>query len=300
MSSRLPGYRLVRHIGRGARTRISVAVELATGRSVAVKHILRKSAEDDPFLKQVETEHEVGTRLDHPHLRRSYAIHRIRQRLAVRELLLVMEYIDGYNLEQALPNRLNTFLMLFRKVALGLDALHEAGFVHSDVKPINIMLGRGGIVKVIDFGQACPMGHRKERIQGTPDYIAPEQVRRLPLDRRTDVFGLGATMYWVLTSHKYPTELRGAGEQNGATVVALDKPIAPIELNDKIPGALSRLVMDCCRARPADRPSDLKQVEGRLAMIQKLWKKRRETMRTELLASRLPAESAGRTDENTV
>ena len=299
MSSRLPGYRLVRHIGRGARTRISVAVELATGRSVAVKHILRKSAEDDPFLKQVETEHEVGTRLDHPHLRRSYAIHRIRQRLAVRELLLVMEYIDGYNLEQALPNRLNTFLMLFRKVALGLDALHEAGFVHSDVKPINIMLGRGGIVKVIDFGQACPMGHRKERIQGTPDYIAPEQVRRLPLDRRTDVFGLGATMYWVLTSHKYPTELRGAGEKNGATVVALDKPIAPIELNDKIPGALSRLVMDCCRARPADRPSDLKQVEGRLAMIQKLWKKRRETMRTELLAARLPAESAGRTDENT-
>ena len=91
MSSRLPGYRLCRQIGRGARSRISLAIEQTTGRRVAVKHVLRRSPEDLPFMQQVETEYEVSSKLDHPALRRSYALHRIRRRLAVKELFLVME-----------------------------------------------------------------------------------------------------------------------------------------------------------------------------------------------------------------
>ena len=288
MSSRLPGYRLCRQIGRGARSRISLAIEQTTGRRVAVKHVLRRSPEDLPFMQQVETEYEVSSKLDHPALRRSYALHRIRRRLAVKELFLVMEYVDGLNLEKARPNRLNTFLSLFRKVALGLDALHQAGFIHSDIKPINIMLAPGGVVKVIDFGQSCPIGHRKQRIQGTPDYIAPEQVHRKLLDRRTDVFNLGATMYWVLTSQTYPTVLRGGERRGGLGLVSSDQPIAPVELNDKIPLTLSKLVMACCRENPGERPADMKQLEARLGAIQKLWQKRREAFRTEMLASRLP------------
>lgn len=258
-----------------------MATELGSGKTVAVKHVVRQTAEDERFLRQTETEYTVGTKAEHRHLRRAYKLHRIRKRLQVRELLLVMEYVDGLTLEKARPNRLNTFLTLFQKVSLGLDALHQAGYVHTDIKPTNIMIAKGGIVKIIDFGQSCPIHHRKERIQGTPDYIAPEQVRRLTLDQRTDVFNLGATMYWVLTSEKYPTEIRGMDARPGAGVLALHKPVAPIELNDKIPVSLSNLVMECCRDNPSERPADMRQVIGRLSVIRKLWQKYRESLRAQ-------------------
>ncbi len=246
---------------------------------VAIKHIVRESGEDDRFLVQAENEYNICSRLDHPNLRRCYSIHKIRRRLQVRELVVVMEWVDGLNIEKARPNRLNTFIALFQKVAMGLGAMHQAGFVHTDIKPTNVMLAQGGVVKIIDFGQSCPLHHRKERIQGTPDYIAPEQVRRMTLDQRTDVFNLGATMYWVLTSEKYPTAIRGTDSRGGISLISADRPLAPIELNEKIPLALSKLVMECCRDNPAGRPADMNQVIARLAVVKKLWRRHRETLR---------------------
>lgn len=294
MSEKLPGYRILETLGFGAHSKISAAVEMATGKRVAVKHVIRNSAEDDRFIEQVDTEFRVASRLDHPNLRRCFHIHRVRGLLQVKEVYLVMELIDGLTLDKARPNRLNTFLTLFQKVAAGLGALHETGWVHTDLKPINIMLAQKGVVKVIDFGQSCTIGHKKTRIQGTPDYIAPEQVRRLPIDVRTDVFNFGATMYWVLTSENYPTELRGEDAQTGKKLTSTDRPLAPIEWNDKIPLALSNLVMECCRDNPADRPADMKQLAGRLSMIQNLWQKHRQTLREQRLSPDSPTpEPAG-------
>jgi len=281
-ATEIPGYRIIRQVGLGARSRISLAVELETGKQFAVKHTVRESAADDPFLNQIETEFTVSNNISHPYLRHSVHLHRVRKLLQVKELFLVMEYVDGLTLERARPNRLNTFLTIFRKVAAGLGAMHEAGYIHTDIKPTNILLGRRGVVKIIDFGQSCPMHHRKQRIQGTPDYIAPEQVKRNLLDQRTDVFNLGATMYWLLTSENYPTELRGTDARGGISLVSSDKPIAPVELNDKIPPALSKLVMECCRDNPADRPNDMREIGARLDVVQKLWKKHRETIRAKL------------------
>ena len=291
MSSELPGYCITRQIGVGARSKISLATELSTGKTFAVKYVERESSEDDPFVGQVETEFEVSSNVSHPCLRQSFHIHRERKLLQTRRIWLVMEYIDGLNLEKARPNRLKTFLSLFRKVAQGLNAMHEAGFVHTDIKPTNIMIARGAAVKIIDFGQSCPIHHRKERIQGTPDYIAPEQVRRLTLDRRTDVFNLGATMYWVLTSEKYPTAIRGTDARGGINIITADKPIAPIELNDKIPLSLSKLIMECCRHNPHERPADMKQVVSRLEVVQRIWAKQREAHRAERMGDVLSDDS---------
>ncbi len=288
VDSVLPGYRITRQIGVGAGSKISIAVQMKSGSTFAVKHVVRASAEDQRFIDQIENEYKVSHGIDHPHLRHSFHIHRVRKLLSVREVFLVMDFIDGLPLETARPNRLNTFLTLFQRVAAGLEAMHLAGWVHADIKPTNIMLAAKGVVKIIDFGQACPLGHRKERVQGTPDFIAPEQVRRLRLDQRTDVFNLGATMYWVLTSEKYPTAIRGQDARGGISLISADKPIAPIELNDKIPVSLSKLVMECCRENPAERPTDMKQVAGRLAVIQKLWRKHRDELRERL---RGPADS---------
>ncbi|UCE58524.1 MAG: serine/threonine protein kinase [Phycisphaerales bacterium] len=286
MDTKLAGYRVTRQIGTGARSRILLAVELKSGKQVALKHVLRNSADDDPFLVQVEREYEITSKLDHPNLRRGYTLHRIRKRLQTKELVLVMEYVDGLSLEKARPNRLNTFLTIFKKVAAGLHAMHEAGYVHSDMKPTNVMIGKGGVVKIIDFGQASALDQRKERIQGTPDFIAPEQVRRMVLTRRTDVFNVGATMYWLLTSENYPTEIRGTDARGGIALTSPDNPIAPIELNDKIPLSLSKLVMECCNDNPTQRPADMKQLSARLDVVRKLWKKQRAAAHEQLRASK--------------
>lgn len=281
MGAELPGYRVIKQLGVGAASKINLAVELKTGRKVAIKSVVRNSSEDDPFIQQVETEYAVCSKLDHPALRKTYSIHRIRKLLKVSEIILVMEMVDGLSLETARPNRLNTFLKVFQRVAEGLHAMHAGGYVHSDIKPTNILIAQGGIIKIIDFGQSCPMNFRKERIQGTPDYIAPEQVNRAPLDARTDVFNLGATMYWLLTSENYPTAISGAEMRGKITLTNKDRPLAPVELNDKIPLALSNLVMECCRESPADRPADMKQLLSRLAVVQKLWAKQRESWKAE-------------------
>jgi serine/threonine-protein kinase len=281
LSTLVPGYKLGRQIATGAGSRIYHATRLADGRPFALKRVERNSADDDRFLAQLDTEYEVTSKLDHPALRKSYLLHRVRKLLAVKEAFLVMDYIDGLPLEKARPNRLATFLGVARLVAAGLHALHEGGYVHSDIKPNNIMIAKGLTVKIIDFGQSCPMGATKERIQGTPDYIAPEQVRRRPLDRRTDVFNLGATMYWLLTSRNFPTLLAEPGGR-GAALVDSSPPVAPIDLNDKIPRPLSNLVMECCRENPAERPADMRRLGDRLEVIQKTWLKELESSRARL------------------
>ena len=288
MAIELPGYQITRQIGVGAASTIYVAHELASGKRFAVKHVIRNGPEDDRFIEQAETEYAVSSKIKHPHVRHSHAIHRNRKGFKIKDVLVVMDYVEGLTLEKARPNRLTTFLLIFDKVAAGLHAIHQAGFVHTDIKPINLMIGPRGVVKIIDFGQACPVHHKKERIQGTPDYIAPEQVRRMPLDQRTDVFNLGATMYWVLLSENYPTALRAADLRGGINLIQESKPIAPIELNDKIPLSLSQLVMDCCRDNPKERPSDMSQVASRLAVVKKQWKKYMNDLRAERRAEAEP------------
>jgi len=282
----IPGYQKLAQIGVGARSTIYKVVEESTGKIFALKHVVRQDDEDERFLRQAELGYEISSKVDLQHLRASYAIRRVRKWTKLREVYVVMEYVEGMTLEQARPNRLDWFLAIMRKVAAGLDALHEAGYVHADIKPNNILLGRDGLVKIIDFGQSCPVGHRKERIQGTPDYIAPEQIRRMPLAPTTDVFNLGATMYWVLADRPFPTEFQQPFGEGGIEVVRPKEALTPKEINAKVPMVLSQLVMDCCRDNPAQRPADMKQLAARLAVVQRMWRKQTQAVKAKLRAGK--------------
>lgn len=288
MAEIMPGFRVVGTLGQGARSTILQVLEESTGKFYALKRVVRNDADDQKFIEQVEIEFKVANGIDHVHLRRAEALHRNKKWLQVNEVCMLMEYVPGQTLEQHRPNRLDHFLIIFRKVALGLAALHDYGYVHADMKPNNVVLGSGGIVKIIDFGQSCPVGHRKERIQGTPDYMAPEQVRRLTLDQRTDVFNLGATMYWVLTGQTFPTDVP-AGVRAGIEMVRAEKPMTPKEINPKFPLALSQLVMDCCQPNPKDRPRDMRLVETRLRMVQSMWRKKIDELKSKHRQSPAPS-----------
>jgi serine/threonine-protein kinase len=123
-----------------------------------------------------------------------------------------------------------------------------------------------GVVKVIDLGQACPVGTVKKRIQGTPDYISPEQVKLAPVTVRTDIFNFGATMYWALSGQKLPTLFTIQKAKNAFLV---DQFVSkPHELNPQVPENLSNFVMECVRTNPAKRPDDMSQVISRLEIMQ--------------------------------
>ncbi len=267
----LPGYEITSRLGRGAGAVILMGRDGVRGRDVTIKHIVRRTPEDERFIAQAENEYEVGRALSHPYLRQCYDIVRVKKWLKTRELLLIMEYVDGQRLEDHRPQRMEAVLNIFIKVAEGLHAMHQHGFAHADIKPNNILLTPGGALKIIDFGQSCPLGHRKERVQGTPDYIAPEQVLRQTIDQRTDVYNLGATMYWVVTGKWFRTMINVAPV--GATRITLESQRGndpPHALNARVPLPLSRLIMECCETAPQRRPRDMREVVSRLETVQHL------------------------------
>ncbi len=298
----IAGYQILSQIGTGARSTIHKAIDSRTGQVCVLKQVLRQSDDDDRFIAQAEREHEICSQIDHKHLRKSLAIHKIKKWTKVKELYLAMEFVEGLPLEKARPNRLDGFLEIMAKVASGLHALHEVGYVHADIKPNNIILGNKGVVKIIDFGQGCTMGTRKERIQGTPDFIAPEQIRRMPLERTTDVYNLGATMYWVLTDRFYPTQLQQQTGGGSVDLVGPDQVQTPKEINRKMPAVLSQLVMECCQDNPAHRPADMMQVLSRLDVVLRTWAKKRDAHLSKnqgpKKAIEIPANESTTTDES--
>ena len=280
LSLNLPGYDVRGRIGRGAGALISEGLEKATGRQVAIKHIVRQNAADEKFFAQAENEYEVARRFEHPLLRRCYDIFRVRKWLKTQELILIMEFVDGTPLEEHPPEQLDQSIAVFIKIAQGLHALHGYGFAHADIKPNNVLITPGMGVKIIDFGQSCPLGHIKERIQGTPDFMAPEQVERKKIDHRTDVFNLGATMYWALTGKHFKTMINTA--PTGAKQIDVDSKRGndpPHEVNPRIPLALSKLITDCCSYGREARPADMREVVSRLEVVQHVISLREREMR---------------------
>jgi serine/threonine-protein kinase len=182
----------------------------------------------------------------------------------VTEMLLSMEYFDGISLEEGPNLSLVDVLLVFRMVADGLHAMHQKGFVHCDIKPNNILMDKAGSIKIIDLGQSCKIGTIKKRIQGTPDYIAPEQVNRKPMGPKTDVFNLGATMYWALTGRNVPTLIPKKDEMG---MIIPQRCRAPHEMRKQIPIGISKLVMDCVENDPSQRPVNMMAIISRLDLM---------------------------------
>ena len=258
------GFTILERIGTGARSTIYLATDEEDNTKLALKRVIFERPEDTRVFEQVETEYKVARRIDHPYVRKCYKLKKIRSMFKVKEILLAMEFFDGKNLEDSPTLSLGDVLLIFRMVASGLNAMHQHGFVHCDIKPNNILLSLAGAIKIIDLGQSCKIGTIKPRIQGTPDYIAPEQVKRKPLGPKTDIFNLGATMYWALTGKHAPTLIPKMNKFG----FPITKPRrAPHEIKKQIPIEISRLVMECIEGDPARRPHNMMTVVSRLDLM---------------------------------
>jgi eukaryotic-like serine/threonine-protein kinase len=260
------GYEIVRRLGLGAASIIFAVKNKETEELRALKHVIRQEGEDGRMIEQVETEFRIGSRIDHPYIRKVFEIQRRKRRFQTREVLLLMEYCSGISLEQSPSRSLLDLLLIFRMVADGLGGMHSHGILHCDIKPNNIIIADNGAIRIIDLGQSCNIGTVKPRIQGTPDYIAPEQVKRKPLTQQTDVFNLGATMYWALTGKHVPT-LIPKNTDRVDLISEAGPPQSPNQLKPQIPIGVSNLIMDCIKNSPRDRPGDMPTVVSRLDLL---------------------------------
>lgn len=277
--SKVAGFSILAEVGRGAASIIYLIQDPKTKQIWALKHVHKREAKDQRFLDQTEKEYQIASRLDHPVIRKVVKMVKGRSLMSVKDLYLVMEYVDGISIEQQKPRNLAHALSIFKHVADGLAYMHDAGYVHADMKPNNIVVTEDDQVKIIDLGQSCPVGTVKERIQGTPDYIAPEQVHRRPITPLTDVYNLGATMYWVLTGQHIPTALpKGDSLVSSLDDQFIEKPKPVTELNPGVPASLSELIMQCVEVKEEDRPRKMDDVASRIDLI-----------RAKLLASQKPA-----------
>lgn len=262
------GFRVLTEVGRGAASIIYLVQDQKTKHIWALKHVEKQTDKDQRFLDQAEEEAKVAQAINHEGLRKIKRVIKKGSFLAVKELYLVMEFVDGISLEKHPPETFEKAVDIFHQTADALSAMHEAGYVHADMKPNNIVISENGRIKVIDLGQSCAIGTVKPRIQGTPDYIAPEQVHRRPITPKTDIFNFGATMYWVLTRQHVPTALA----KGDSLVGSLDdnliaRPKSTVELNPRIHPKLNELVMHCVEVDPDKRPASMHEVADRLNLI---------------------------------
>lgn len=257
------GYEVLGTLGHGARSTI-YAVKDSENHIFALKRIAKESPSDQRYLDQAILEHKVANKFNHPSLRKSFKLIQYRKFIRVSEVFVLMEMVDGITMEQHQTRDMIELVQLCEQAAVGLMEMHRCGYVHADIKPNNIIVTDRKTVKIIDFGQSCPIGTVKERIQGTPDYIAPEQVLRRRVTPQTDIFNLGATMYWLLTNRHVPTLIpRG---EIGLSLKTDDSCPPPRELNPQVSPALSSLIMDCIQQSPADRPDTMGRVYERLEL----------------------------------
>ncbi|MEO1535769.1 MAG: serine/threonine-protein kinase, partial [Planctomycetota bacterium] len=211
------GCSILSELGRGAASIIYLAHDQKTKRIWALKDVQKTDDKSVRFLDQAEAEYQIAQKLDHPTIRKIERL--VKKKKGLRQtvrLFLFMEHVDGMALDLLMPKTFESACDIFRQAASAMAHMHERGFVHADFKPNNVIVDDDGNAKIIDLGQSCAVGTVKKRIQGTPDYIAPEQVHRRQITPKTDVYNLGASMYFVLTREKVKTALAPDGSLMGS------------------------------------------------------------------------------------
>jgi serine/threonine-protein kinase len=248
---------------------------MRTGGDYTVKIVKILKPEDASFIDLLKAEYAIGSTIDHRVIRKVYELRLLRQRFRVRGAILFLEYVNGVPLsDKEFRPPLDEVLRIFSEVAHGLHAMHLAGWVHADLKPNNILVTPEGAVKIIDLGQSARIHEAKPRVQGTIDYMAPEQVQRGTLDHRTDVFGLGATLHRVLTGRAIATEMNQTVSMHSASLVG--RRISEIREStmDELPTCVARLIEECCRNEPKDRTPDMPAVVERIDLARTILSKR--------------------------
>jgi serine/threonine-protein kinase len=243
-------------ISRSGMSSVYKASDLKTGRQVALKVPLLKLESDPAFFSRFEREEEIGRALDHPGILKIVPVDPNQR----SRPYLVMEYLEGQTLDEVMqhtkPMPEADALRIVSRLCDALDYLHTHGVVHRDLKPQNIMLCNDGSLRIMDFGIAKAATSKRitfggfSPTLGTPDYMAPEQVKGQRGDERTDIYSLGAILYEMVTG-RLPFEGQNAYMVMNARLAG--DPAAPRTHNPKIRPEVEEIILHAMARDPGDR-----------------------------------------------
>lgn len=203
-SLNIPGYEIIGFLGAGAMAMVFKARQTALDRVVAIKILPQKLSQNAEYLRMFKAEGRAAAKLNHPHI-----VQAIDVLEAGGRYFFVMEYVEGHTLFDELEGgrvfKESEALDIVIQVAEALEHAHAHGIIHRDVKPRNIMITDTGVCKLADMGLARATQDQagilaeKGRSIGTPYYMSPEQIVGGAVDFRADIYGLGATLYHLVT-----------------------------------------------------------------------------------------------------
>jgi tetratricopeptide (TPR) repeat protein len=255
-------YRIEARLGRGGAASVYLAVELATGKRVAVKRLVENAS---PRLASLfELEYHTLSSIKHPNVVEVYDYG-----TDASGPYYVMELLEGSDLSAQRRIEWRTAAAYAIEVASALSVLHARRVVHRDVSARNVWCVEGGGLKLIDFGALTSFGTCKD-VVGTPPHVAPEALRSQPLDQRTDLYALGGLLYWLLTGvHAFPARsLRELPRLWAEPAVSVSEQLERLgrERGD-LPKELDALVMALLSENPLARPSTTGEVIDRLSAV---------------------------------
>jgi serine/threonine protein kinase len=246
-------YKIVGNLGEGGVGMVYQGVDTMLDREVAVKVLRPELASQTAIVERFRSEAVTLAKLNHPNIATLYALFR-----QGNELYMVMEFVRGESLAQILHRRralpAEEAIPIFCQALDGINHAHELGIVHRDIKPGNMILTPGGVLKVLDFGIARLLGSsrmtRVGNIIGTLEYMSPEQVRGQETDARSDIYALGIMLYEILTG-RLPFE----SENEFALMKAQTEeiPALPRIINPNISVEVEAAIMRAVAKNPDER-----------------------------------------------
>jgi eukaryotic-like serine/threonine-protein kinase len=260
-------YQILGTLGRGGMGTVYRALDRELEDEVALK-VLRPRTFDEGSGQTLKVEIRLARKITHRNVVRTHDLGEVD---GLR--FLTMEYVPGTTLRNIIDQKgavaLSPGLQIAKQLCRGLAAVHEAGIIHRDIKPPNIMVLPNGVVKVMDFGIASaaegadPVTESWQTV-GTPHYMSPEQAQGWELDARSDIYSVGVVLYEMF-SGKRPIEDRDRSE-------ILEKhltfePVSLTALRPDLPDLLERLVMACLAKNPSQRPPTANDLYGALQRV---------------------------------
>ena len=247
-------YRIIGLLGRGGMGEVYRATDLALGQSVALKILPEDAAtSEEQLLERFHSEVRIARQVSHPNVCRVYDLGE-----ADGVPFISMEYVDGEDLASLLQRigRLpaDKALETSRKICAGLAAAHDKGVIHRDLKPQNIMLNKRGEVIIMDFGLAALADqlHGPEARNGTPAYMAPEQLRGDSVTPKSDIYALGLIFYELFTGKR---AYEAASVAELIQLQEANRPLGMTTLASDVDPGVEKVILRCLQPDPLQRPA---------------------------------------------
>ena len=263
VATKIPGYKVLGKIGAGAMAFVYKARQLSLNRLVAIKVLPKRFSQDPEYVQRFYKEGQAAGKLNHPN---------IVQAIDVGEAggyhYFVMEFVEGKTISDDIvagnlyPEK--EAIEIIIQVAHALAHAHGQGLIHRDVKPKNIMINKDGVVKLADMGLARETTDIETaqseagKAYGTPYYIAPEQIRgKIDIDGRADIYGLGATLYHMLTGQ---VPFMAEDSSDVMRKHLREKLVPPDHLNTSLSGGVSEVIEIMMAKRKEDRYKNVEEL----------------------------------------